>query len=72
MQTVSLDEGKNLDASLQEYEQGESDFSFCSVMRMTTKMLRVHDMQISNFCMLPKTRSTMWLEIYQNFSKYHW
>ena len=54
MQFEPIYERNDLDAKLQEYEQGESGFSLDRVMKMIVKLSRVNDVQASSYCILPK------------------
>ena len=54
MQIEPIDEQNDLHSSPNVYQQVERGLSFDSVTKITVKVLRIHEIQASKYCFVPK------------------
>ena len=54
-QFEEVNEVNELSDQIDEFEQGESDYIFDSIKKLTVKMFQYHDIRASSYCKVPKS-----------------
>ena len=49
-----MNEANDLNNQIDEFEEGESGYTFDSITKLTIKMFRYHDKRASSYCKIPK------------------